>query len=62
MECQKLLKKIPATLLLLKASTDFTGINEDIIEQWRVVSKDREVGIVVLDMPLLDTRQKDRNL
>jgi len=62
LECQRLLKKIPATLLLLKASTDFTGINEDIIGQWRVVSKDREVGIVVLDMPLLDTRQKDRNL
>ena len=30
---------------------------EEIIEQWRVITKEKQAAIVVLDMPLLDTRQ-----
>jgi len=28
------------------------------IEQWRLITKDRQAAIVVPDMPLLDTKQK----
>lgn len=34
---------------------------EDILEQWRIITKEKKAAIVVLDMPLLDTRQ-NRNL
>ena len=30
---------------------------EEILEQWRVITKEKRAAIVVLDMPLLDTRQ-----
>lgn len=35
---------------------------EEIIEQWRFITKEKKADIVVLDMPLLDTRQKNDNL
>jgi len=35
---------------------------DEILEQWRDITKERQVYIVVLDMPLLDTRQKERDL
>ena len=39
-------------------SIDRLGRNyEEILEQWRVITKEKQVAIVVLDMPLLDTRQ-----
>ena len=39
-------------------SIDRLGRNyEEILEQWRWLTKSREIAIVVLDMPLLDTRQ-----
>ena len=39
-------------------SIDRLGRNyNEIIEQWRVITKERKAAIVVLDMPLLDTRQ-----
>lgn len=31
---------------------------QDIIEQWRIITKEKKAAVVVLDMPLLDTRQK----
>ena len=31
-------------------------------EQWRQITKEKEADIVVLDMPLLDTRQKAEDL
>lgn len=34
----------------------------EILEQWRVLSKQRKVDIVVLDMPLLDTRGEEEGL
>ena len=30
----------------------------EILEQWRILTHERRVGVVVLDMPLLDTRQE----
>lgn len=43
-------------------SIDRLGRNYDeIIEQWRIITKEKRASIVVLDMPLLDTRH-DRDL
>ena len=47
---------------LVIKSIDRLGRNYDeIIEQWRIITKEKEAAIVVLDMPLLDTR-KGRDL
>lgn len=44
--------------ILYIKSIDRLGRNyKEILEQWRVLTKEREVDIVVLDMPLLDTRR-----
>lgn len=43
---------------LVIKSIDRLGRNYDeILEQWRLLTKEKGVAIVVLDMPLLDTRQ-----
>lgn len=47
----------PGDVLVVK-SIDRLGRNYDeILEQWSVITKKRQAAIVVLDMPLLDTRQ-----
>ncbi|MDR2571618.1 MAG: recombinase family protein [Oscillospiraceae bacterium] len=52
----------PGDTLVIK-SIDRLGRNYDeILEQWRLITKERQVFIVVLDIPLLDTRQKERDL
>lgn len=33
-----------------------------IIDEWRLITKEKEADIMVLDMPLLDTRIKGNNL
>lgn len=39
-------------------SIDRLGRNYDeILEQWRVLTKEKQADVVVLDMPLLDTRK-----
>ncbi len=55
---QRLIKKLrPGDTLVIK-SIDRLGRNYDeILEQWRILTKEKKVDIVVLDMPLLDTRQ-----
>lgn len=54
---KKLLKKLKKEDLLYVKSIDRLGRNyRDIQEQWRVLTKIKEVDIVVIDMPLLDTR------
>ena len=54
---QALMKKIKAGDLLYIKSIDRLGRNyEDIQTQWRILTKDKGVDVVVLDMPLLDTR------
>lgn len=54
---QKMVKKLKQEDLLYVKSIDRLGRNyEEILEQWRVLTKEKGVDIVVLDMPLLDTR------
>lgn len=52
----RLIKKIkPGDTIVIK-SIDRLGRNyNEILEQWRLISKEKSVSIVVLDMPLLDT-------
>jgi len=53
-----LLRKLKAGDTLVIKSIDRLGRNYDeIIEQWRIITKEKQAAIVVLDMPLLDTRQ-----
>jgi len=62
-EYKKLLKKIkPGDLIYIK-SIDRLGRNYDeIIDQWKIITKDKGADIVVIDMPLLDTRDKSTGL
>jgi len=49
--------------VLVISSLDRLGRDYDaVIDEWRHLTKEKEVAIVVLNMPLLDTRQKDRDL
>jgi DNA invertase Pin-like site-specific DNA recombinase len=55
---QKMLRKLKKDDTLVIKSIDRLGRNyEEILEQWRVITKDKGAAIVVLDMPLLDTRR-----
>lgn len=55
---QRLLRKMKENDLLYVKSIDRLGRNyEEILEQWRVLTKEKKVDIIVLDMPLLDTRR-----
>lgn len=55
---QNLVSKLNAGDTLVIKSIDRLGRNyEEILDQWRVLTKEKQVAIVVLDMPLLDTRQ-----
>lgn len=53
-----LMKTLKAGDTFVIKSIDRLGRNyEEILEQWRIITKEKQVAIVVLDMPLLDTRQ-----
>ena len=55
---KKLLRKLKKDDLLYIKSIDRLGRNnEEILQQWRLLTKEKGVDIVVLDMPLLDTRR-----
>ncbi len=55
---RKLLRKLKKDDLLYIKSIDRLGRNyEEILYQWRNLTKDKGIDIVVLDMPLLDTRR-----
>lgn len=55
---KRLLKRLKEDDLLYIKSIDRLGRNYgEIIEQWRIISKDKKADIVVMDMPLLDTRK-----
>ena len=57
-EYQRLVKKMKEGDILYIMSIDRLGRNYDEIrEQWRVLTKVKRINIVVMDMPLLDTRQ-----
>lgn len=55
---KQLVRKLrPGDTLVIK-SIDRLGRNyTEILEQWRLITKEKRAAIVVLDMPLLDTRQ-----
>jgi len=54
----KLLKVLREGDLLYITSIDRLGRNYDeILEQWRILTKEKGVDIVVINMPILDTRQ-----
>lgn len=54
---KRLMKRIkPGDTLIIK-SIDRLGRNYDeILDQWRILTKEKQAHIAVLDMPLLDTR------
>ena len=55
---RRLLRKLKDGDTLVIKSIDRLGRNyEEILEQWRVITKKKGAAIVVLDMPLLDTRR-----
>ena len=55
---KKLLQKMKKDDLLYIKSIDRLGRSyEEVLQQWRIITKDKGVDIVVLDMPLLDTRR-----
>ena len=56
---QRLLRKLKTDDILVIKSIDRLGRNyAEIIEQWRIITKDKKAAIVVLDMPLLNTRRE----
>ncbi len=53
----KLIRKLKQDDVLVIKSIDRLGRNySEILEQWRIITKEKQAQIVVLDMPLLDTR------
>lgn len=55
---RRLIRKMKKGDLLVIKSIDRLGRNyEEIIQQWRYLTKEKGIDIVVLDMALLDTRE-----
>ena len=60
---KKLLRKAKEGDLIVVKSIDRFGRNyKEIIEQWRLITKEKGINIFVLDMPLLDTRETEKDL
>lgn len=56
---EKLMKRAAPGDLILVKSIDRLGRNyEEILEQWRIITKEKRVNIKIIDMPLLDTSNK----
>lgn len=59
----ELIKILKEQDILVIKEIDRLGRNyEEILDQWRVITKEIKADIVVLDMPLLDTRTRKENL
>lgn len=57
-QCRRFLRMLKKGDTLVIKSIDRLGRNShEIIGQWRIITKEKQAAIVVLDMPLLDTRQ-----
>lgn len=55
---KKMIRKMKKDDLLYIKSIDRLGRNYgEILEQWRILTREKQVDIVVLDMPLLDMRR-----
>ena len=60
---QKMLGKLKKGDLLIIMSIDRLGRNyEEILEQWKLITKEKEVNIEVIDMPLLNTSETREGL
>ena len=59
---KRLLRKLNENSVLYIKSIDRLGRNYgELNEQWRIITKEKKSDIVVIDMPLLDTR-REKNL
>ena len=59
---KKMLRKLNSNSVLYIKSIDRLGRSyKDLSEQWRIITKDKGADVVVIDMPLLDTR-REKNL
>lgn len=59
---KRLLRKLNENSVLYIKSIDRLGRNYgELNEQWRIMTKEKKADIVVIDMPLLDTR-REKNL
>ena len=59
---KKLLRKVKPDDLIYIKSIDRLGRNySEILDQWKVITKDKRVDLYVMDMPILDTR-REKNL
>ena len=56
---RRLMRRLrPGDTLAVKSIDRLGRDYSEILEQWRILTRERHIGIVVLDMPLLDTRQE----
>ena len=59
---KRLMRRIKPDDLICIKSIDRLGRNyEEILEQWKVITKEKRVDLFVMDMPILDTR-REKNL
>ncbi|SES26125.1 Site-specific DNA recombinase [Butyrivibrio fibrisolvens] len=59
---KKLVKKLDGNSVLYIKSIDRLGRSyRDLSEQWRIITKEKGADVVVIDMPILDTR-REKNL
>ena len=60
---KRLMKRLKTGDLLIVQSIDRLGRDySEILEQWRFITKEKRADMLVLDMPLLDTRTQGRDL
>lgn len=59
---KKMLKKLDENSVLFIKSIDRLGRSyQDLSDQWRIITKEKKADVVVIDMPILDTR-REKNL
>jgi DNA invertase Pin-like site-specific DNA recombinase len=46
-------------IMVVKSIDRLWWVYEEILKQWRIITKEKQAAIVVLDMPLLDTRETE---
>lgn len=60
---KRLMKKLrPGDLLIVKSIDRLGRDYGEILDQWRVITKVKQTDVLIVDMPLLDTRSKGRDL
>ncbi len=60
---KKMLRKVKAGDVIFIKSIDRLGRDyTEILQQWAYITKTKKANIVVIDMPLLDTREKEQDL